>query len=199
MSWLWATADRSGLVVPAGAISDGYVAFLNGGTEAELWGRTYRAGPDAERSAATEFLATAYASVSAADPAPGAAVAVLGEGLLAHLIRGLLPDLSPGERDVVIDTTGSPDCIRRAVATLARLGHLVLAAPPRTADIDLATYQDLHVRALTVTGVGWVSDPSDAVMGDGAVNAALERLVRGSPGRPAQAGAWYAVHGGEPA
>ncbi len=199
MSWLWATADRSRPVVLAGTIAEGCVAFVNGGAEAELWGRTYRAGPGVERTVAAEFVATAYASVAAADPASGRAVTVIGEGLLAHLIRDLLPGGTFSEPDVVIDTTGSPDRIRQAVATLALLGHLVLAAPPRTADIDLATYRDLHLRALTVTGVGWVSVPPDAVVADVAVDAALARLVRAVPWRPAQDGAWYAVHGGEPA
>ncbi len=199
MSWLWATADRAGPIVLAATVDEGCVAFVNGGVETELWGRTYRVGPGADRSAAAEFIATAYVSIAAADPAGDRTIAVIGEGLLAHLVKGLLPNRTITEPDIMIDTTGSPNRIRQAIATLPRLGHLVLAAPPRTADIDLATYRDLHVRALTVTGVAWVAGPAIGVIADDAVDAALQRLVCVAPGCPVQNAAWYALRCGEPA
>jgi hypothetical protein len=199
MSWLWVIANRSGPIVLDAAVDEGYVAFVNGGAETELWGRTYVAGPGADRSAAAEFVATAHASIDAADPTGDRAITVIGDGLLAHLVHGLLPGGTSTEPDTVIDTTGSPDRIRRAVAMLPRLGHLVLAAPPRTADIDLATYRDLHVRGLTVTGVGWVSDPANGVVAPVAVDAALQLLACAVPGRKTQDAAWYALRSGEPA
>jgi threonine dehydrogenase-like Zn-dependent dehydrogenase len=201
MSWLWATATEgcSASVALHAPVDEGCVAFVNGGTETELWGRTYRAGPDVDRLAAAEYLAMAHASVAAADPSDSSTITVIGQGLLAHLINDLLPKGAPTDPNIVIDTTGSPDHIKQAIATLPRLGHLVLAAPPRTADIDLATYRDLHVRALTVTGVGWTSGPTDEVVTDAAIDAALERVVRFVAGHPTQAGAWYLVQGRKPA
>lgn len=174
-----------------------HVAFVNGGT-GTMWGFVSPADDDADRLAASAFVAIAQAS--AATVPAGTPVTVMGDGLLAYLLRHLLPDaLATGaEPSVIIDTTGSPPAIHEAVATLPRLGHLVLAAPPRDANSYLATYQDLHVRALTVTG----PKPIPARIGadDAAIDEALRLLVRVAPGHTVpEGGVWYAIQSQEPA
>jgi hypothetical protein len=200
MSWLWATAtkDCSESVVLHAPVVEGCIAFVNGGTEAELWGRDYPADPGADRLAAAEFVATARAAVAAAGTVGGRTIVVLGYGLMAELLRNLLPESTPAIPEIMIDTTGLPEHISEATATLPRLGHLILTAPPRTSDVELATYRDLHVRALTVTGVPWMSMPPDGGSSDTAIGAALKRLVHTAPGHSARRDAWYAIHDGRP-
>lgn len=168
MSWLWTSPASVELTVPRG-----HRAYLEGPRVGALWGRVYPAAADADRRAAAEFVATAHAAFAAARTGSHA-VAVTGTGLLATLVGDLLPP--GGERpEVVIDTTGSPEEIRLAVATLPRLGCLVLAGPPSVTELDLATYRDIHVRGLTVIGVPWA--PSTGRPGeDEAIDAALEVL-----------------------
>ena len=179
MGWFWTGDSGVAETLPAGQL-----AFLNGGLEAMLWGRTYPITAAAGRSIAAEFMATAQAAV-AAGRVGDRTVTATGDGLLAQLVRKiLLADWGDGS-EVVIETTGSPDEIRRAVTTLPRLGTLVLAGPPGVAELDLATYRDLHVRALTVVGVPWVSDPPSGLVGFNAIDEALSLLK--------QNGSWYAL------
>lgn len=161
MAWIWAMTDHCGVPVLADPLGPGRVAFVDGGAEPMRWGRSYQAVPGIEQRAAAELVATATASVAAADLRDGRAVQVTGQGLLAYIIRGLLPATGASEvsaeADVVIETTGSPLHIGEATRTLRRLGRLVLAAPPRPDIVDLATYRDIHVRGLTLVGVTWAS------------------------------------------
>lgn len=169
MSWLWTSTSHIGKAVPAD-----HQAFLNGGMEDALWGRTYPATPESARLAAAEFIATAAAAF-AAGRVEGKTVTVTGDGLLAVLIRKLAPGNDDGMPEVIIDTTGSPEEIRHAVTTLPRLGTLVLAGPPSIAELDLATYRDLHVRALTIVGNPWATKPARGVS-DNAIDSALAAL-----------------------
>jgi threonine dehydrogenase-like Zn-dependent dehydrogenase len=194
MAWIWATSGSSALAALASTMELGHIGFINGGGDSELWGRTYEAIPGVEELAAAEFIATAHACVSGLRN--GKTVTVIGDGVLADLIRSALPGGTSIGSDVVIDTTGSPDRIEHAVATLPKLGQLILAAPPGTAQIDLATYRDLHVRALTVTGVPWVSNPHNGTVSSVAIQAAINSLAHATPGHPPQQSAWYAVHNG---
>jgi hypothetical protein len=38
---------------------------------------------------------------------------------------------------------------------MPRLGRLILAAPPSSAEVTLATYKDIHLRGLSLIGVPW--------------------------------------------
>ncbi|MDG4793694.1 hypothetical protein [Micromonospora sp. WMMD1082] len=183
MSWLWTSTLHVGDAVPAG-----HRAFLNGSREGALWGRIYAATPESGRLAAAEFIATAEAAV-AAGRVGGKTVMVTGDGLLAVLIRKLIPGNGEDPPEVIIDTTGSTEEIRHAVTTLPRLGTLVLAGPPSVAELDLATYRDLHVRALTLVGAPWATKPARGVSNEaiGSVLAALrpDGLWCTLPGEPA--------------
>ena len=54
MSWLWATADHSADIVLHADIPTASVAFVNGGLERELWGRTYILEAGVDRLAVAE-------------------------------------------------------------------------------------------------------------------------------------------------
>jgi hypothetical protein len=153
MTWVWATAEHGERVVLDIRVPSGHVAYVHGGTEAHLWGRLYPWSADTAHSAAAEFIGTA--SACAAEASAGRTCRVVGEGLLAELIRSLLPQAPDRAPDTIVDTTGIPERILSAVHDLPRLGRLVLAAPPFTRDVDLDTYADLHVRGLSVVGIAW--------------------------------------------
>lgn len=201
MGWLWATASRSGPAVTVRLDLAGAAAgFVNGGTEPELWGRGYPAGPDLDRLAAGEFVATARAAAAAVRQAGSPNVEVLGDGLLGQLVRAELPAGSSAPPEIVVDTTGSPARIQAAVSSLPRLGQLILAAPVRPASIALASYADLHVRGLTLLGIGWARPPASvASPGAGsadrsAVEAALGSIRRARSGVPSPASPLYAIY-----
>ena len=196
MSWLWTVADQSDHVVLNASVPRGSVAFVEGGFEPELWGRTYTCQPAVERLAMAEFLATAHASAAAA--AGGRSVTVIGEGLLAQLIRGVSAGDPPHGPDVIIDTTGSPALIRRAVCAAPRLGRLILAAPPRFAEIDLATYRDIHVRGLSIVGIAWRSGPAHSADPGVSMDAILASITPTLPGRQAPRSPLYILHSQEP-
>jgi threonine dehydrogenase-like Zn-dependent dehydrogenase len=84
------------------------------------------------------------------------AVAVAGEGTLARDLRERLrPRLAdPGAgASVVIETTGEPEQIARALTSVEDLGVIVLAGPPPAEPVALDLYGDLHVRGLRMIGV----------------------------------------------
>jgi hypothetical protein len=195
--WVWVTSGKEHSAMPDAPLPAGCMAFVNGGTEDSLWGLVRLAGNGADWRAAAEFVAMARATAAAA-PDSGS-VAVIGDGLLAYLLKRMLPVAAAeaqAEARIVIDTTGLPASIKKAVARLPRRGHLVLAAPPRDTEVDLATYRDLHVRGLTLAGVGWVSAPAAVSKDDAAIAEALQLLVRIPLGQPtADGGVWYAVSG----
>jgi hypothetical protein len=196
-SWVWVTPGNGHSAMHDAPLPTGCMAFVNGGTEDSLWGLIRPAGNGADRRAAAEFVAMARATAAAA-PDTGS-VAVIGDGLLAYLLKRMLPvgaAEAQAEARIVIDTTGSSANMKKAVARLPRRGHLVLAAPPRDTEVDLATYRYLHVRGLTLTGVGWVSAPAAVNKDDAAITEALQLLVRIPVGQPmADGGVWYAVSG----
>jgi hypothetical protein len=197
MEWLWASIERAERPMLRVSVPEGHVAFFNGGTEHQLWGRLYGDRPAIERQAATELVATAHAAVAAALATKSNAVAVLGDGMLAQVVRDLLPDYLRGQTaapDLVVDTTGAVDSIRMAVAGLPRLGYLILAAPPQVADIELATYQHIHVRALTVAGVAWRFRQGAALCDRPAVESVLARLASLPTTFDSLGDAWYAAY-----
>ena len=198
-SWIWAVRGHAEPITLHNPLPADHMAFINGGTGTNLWGLVHSADDGADRLAAGAFVAIAQAGAAAA-PA-GRPIAITGDGLLAYLLGHLLSEHAPAtgaEPSVIIDTTGSPPTIQKALATLPRLGHLVLAAPPRDVNCNLATYQDLHVRALTVTGVGPTPATARTAADDAAIDEALRLLVRVAPGHTVtDGGVWYAIPGQE--
>ena len=173
LMWWWPTD-----AVPAGA-----AAVVDG----EAWGRIYPDDGNLLRRAAADFLSTARAvGAVVGDPGP---IEVLGTGMLATLVRERMGPAVAGAATTMVDTTGEAERIRSAVAELPRFGRLVLAAPPRTAQIPLATYRDVHVRALTLVGVVWATAPQSSV--DGQVDELLRRMpLATDPGE-----GWYLRRG----
>lgn len=84
------------------------------------------------------------------------AVAVAGEGTLARdlkeRLRSRLADPGAGA-SMVIETTGEPEQIARALKSVENLGVIVLAGPPPAEPVALDLYGDLHVRGLRMIGL----------------------------------------------
>jgi hypothetical protein len=214
MPWLWASADHANMTTLRVDVPAETVAFINGGSENRLWGRVYPAKPGAEQRAATEFAATALAAAAIAvgGSASGRQVAVFGDGMLAHLIRTSLPAevlaaaavfTTPRAADHmydIVDTTGSASVLGDAVRTLPRLGRLVLAAPPCSAEITLATYGDIHVRGLSLVGVPWTVGLSGSAAASPRLPWLIEEVLTGIgrawPSQPTPRNLLYALGGG---
>ena len=93
MAWFWITAEQMRTTAPAADLLADSTVLVNGGSETVLWGRAYRTGPGVIRQAAGEFAATALAAARVAlspGSAAGHQIRVLGDGMLAHLIRAAL-------------------------------------------------------------------------------------------------------------
>lgn len=213
MPRIWITAEQMRTTAPTVDLPAGSTAFINGGSETLLWGHVYQAGPEARRQAADEFAATAIAAARIAAPpgsAPGHRVAVLGDGMLAHLIRAALaaeslsavpvaaPAAAAGRERVIIDSTGSVSVLSEIIRTLPRLGRLVLAAPPCSPEITLATYRDIHVRGLALIGVPWAGGALASVSGGVSpelIEAVLAEAARARPGEPTAGRPLYVLYG----
>lgn len=175
--WWWPTDD----------VPTGQVVVVNGAEPADAWGRCYPAEGDVVRRAAAEFLATARAVRTVVGDARQ--VEVLGGGMLATLVREQVGPAATGAVVTAVDTTGDAGPIQSAVAALPRLGRLVLAAPPRAAEIPLATYRDIHVRALSIVGLPWVT------VLDLDAEEEIDRLLRAQPLAIEPGDGWYLLHG----
>ena len=122
--------------------------------------------------AAAMMLIGQAARIAQALPTEADVVRIVGEGILAQLVREALklPRSATAQRPkAIVDTTGRA-CVRQmALQDLSERGTLVLAAPPQGGDWEFDTYPDLHGRGLTVVGVPL--DPSEPLSegGDGAV------------------------------
>ena len=99
---------------------------------------------------------TAILEAVAHSPRP---IEVTGEGPVADRLRATLGiagrdgDQRPG---TIVETTGSVEAVRDALARVANLGTVVLAGPyPTTGALDL--HDDLHVRGITVVGLAPLS------------------------------------------
>jgi threonine dehydrogenase-like Zn-dependent dehydrogenase len=166
----------------------GTVGFVDGGAEKTLWGRVYRSTPDVERRAAAELGALATAAAAAA--APGSAVTIVGEGMLARLVHAALLNIEGSGPAVVIDTSGIPGQIQAAVEQLPRCGLLVLAAPPKTEEVGLATYADIHRRGLSIMGIPWPCMPS-GVDDDPRAEEILRQAIPAVPSTPVRRSSLY--------
>lgn len=90
-------------------------------------------------------------SLVATARAAGSPVAVLGDGPDADALRIEFP-ASADPPTTVVETSGTVEGIREAMASVADLGTVVLAGPPIDPDPTLDLYGDLHVRGLTIIG-----------------------------------------------
>jgi hypothetical protein len=84
-------------------------------------------------------------------------VQVVGAGSLARLVRKRLGERAwtDGARPaVVVDTTGSPENIVDALRRLDDGGTLVLTHGLGARPVPLDLYSDVHLRCLTIVGVG---------------------------------------------
>ncbi|MEU9114351.1 hypothetical protein AB0D04_21825 [Streptomyces sp. NPDC048483] len=131
------------------------VWFADDPSADETWAYGYPA-PDADERAARAWAATAHAAVEAAGQAD---VQVVGEGVLARLVRLALPDHagtgSTPQPGVVIETTGTTAGIRSALAALSPSGRVLLAARPLSTMTPLPTYHGIHLPGSRVLPIPW--------------------------------------------
>jgi predicted dehydrogenase len=154
-----------------------------------LWARAYPRSPGVDRAAAREFVASARRAVAIVEGVSDGQVEVIGEGLLARLVERLLPAApGPGSPLAVIEATGSPANVRRAISSVQPLGTVVLAAPLDARVVQIAGYAEVHLRGLTVVGLPWATDPAQPPAE--LVDWALACLARAGEGVPAPA-PWY--------
>lgn len=151
----------------------------------------------AEQAAAGADALSLLASkaVAAADGQP---VAVTGSGLVAsearHLLReqGRLVGEGGTPAAAVVETTGDPSELARAIENVETMGTVVLAGEPLARTYDLDLYPDVHVRGLTLVGIPRVESASGAEhardglqelrTGEALDDAALWYCVTRSPG-----------------
>lgn len=159
------------------------------------------ADPDA--AAALILLALAHEAASAVEGLPQGSVEVVGSGLIARRVRALVGGVTGAtvERPrALVEVTGDPEATVNATRRVADLGTVVLAGEALGRRTEMNLYADVHLRGLTLTGVG--PPLADAVVPSppGEVDDVLlewcrESLVHVSPDSPVPAGAWYRVGG----
>jgi hypothetical protein len=117
-------------------------------------------GLDSGTAAGLALVDLARTAAAAVDANPRDGVEVEGEGIVARLVRALLPAASAraagksAQVAAVIDTTGDPSRIEAATRRLSDLGTLVLAGEAVGRRLALELYPDVHLRGLRVVGVG---------------------------------------------
>ena len=135
-----------------------------------------RTGPSDASHALEAFTAVAQAVIEAVESAPPGRVAVGGQGIVAELVRRLLPSDrygSDGPLAALVDTTGEAPTVEQGVEQVCDLGVVVLAAGPHGAEPVVDVYRDIHRRGLTI--VGLADPPSLTTTPDGPQ--ALDALV----------------------
>jgi threonine dehydrogenase-like Zn-dependent dehydrogenase len=117
-------------------------------------------GLDPETAAGLALLDVARAAVAALGKSSPGSVEVNGVGIVARLVRALLPASAsatngsgPERPSAVIDATGNQDDIKDATHRLADGGTLVLAGETLGRRLTLEVYPDIHVRGLKLVGV----------------------------------------------
>jgi hypothetical protein len=164
------------------------VCFIEGTSGTASWARRYPAD-GADAAATGEWAATAATAAAAARGEPAA---VIGEGVLAALIRLALP--ADGRLDaaprVVIETTGTAAGLAEALRRVERRGRVMLATRPLHAATALRTYHDLHRPGVSLLSVPWAC--CGARPAPGHLRAwALARLAAAESGRPARFALWH--------
>lgn len=156
-----------------------------------LWGRAYASTTAVEELAATEFAATAVAAMDTLADVPHGAIEVVGDGILAALVRHILPDRTLVGPTAIVETSGSPVAVRDALRRSDPLGTVLLAAPPTHSSVELPTYTDLHVRGAVVVGVPWHGNPTDHQTSPELVAMALDQLAYVTLGTGLPRAPWY--------
>ena len=136
--------------------------FVNGATDVldDVWARAWPTALVSSRDAATELATIAEAAVRFARQTCSERVAVIGGGVLAHLVRRAAgPTRADGAPDMIVDTTGLAERIAAATRRVASLGTVLAAAPCASEEVTLSTYGDLHFRGVTLAGLRWDSVP----------------------------------------
>ncbi len=154
-----------------------------------------RAGPvralrvDSERAAALigELAARAAHAVADIDPR---AVRVIGQGLLAHLVRAGLRAANGAEPEqpaAIVEMSGDPDAVAPAAASLRPGGRLVLAGEyPHPVEIDL--YKTVHRNGLEVVGI---PEPGDTAEPEVSMPVPVPDAVTVAPGALLPPALWY--------
>jgi threonine dehydrogenase-like Zn-dependent dehydrogenase len=150
---------------------------------------------DLDEAAFAALMSVAREAAAAAQPG---LVEVVGNGIVARLVRALV-GVAPAEQPgAIVDTTGDPAAIASALGRVADLGTVVLAGESLGRQADLDLYRTVHVRGLTLVGIA-----PPAAGGSGQADAALLAECRGALGRgrlgePVAVGAaWYRISGAE--
>jgi hypothetical protein len=136
--------------------------FINGATKAldNVWARAWPTDSASSREAAIEFATIAEAAIRFARRTRSERVAVIGDGVLAHLVRQAAGAAGgDGVPDMIVDTTGVAEQIAAATRRVPPLGTVLAAAPCGTEQVMLRTYSDLHVRGVTLAGLRWNGVP----------------------------------------
>jgi hypothetical protein len=183
------------VVVPE--LADGVPALLvearsarwSRGPEVEL-----PAGMAADRAAQLAFGSVARDAVRAVDAS--GRTEVIGKGVVAAMVRRLVPRASGGGSDrdgpprTIVDTTGDPAVLEPATRRLADLGTLVLAGEPLGRRLSLDLYPDVHRRGLRLVGVAPpLADPM--VLADARNGVFAEPPVPVASGSPLSPATWY--------
>ncbi|MES9509793.1 hypothetical protein ABWJ92_25800 [Streptomyces sp. NPDC000609] len=176
-------APDGGHLPPAGA-EPHTVWFVDDSAAEETWAVGYP-DPDAVRRAARAWAATTIAvSDAARAAAEGASVRVLGDGVLARLVRLALADeaqYSGREAPAVaVETTGTESGILDALAAARPGGCVLLGVRPLHFATALPTYRAVHHPGLRVRPVRWAQSADDVP--EPLVVSALAQLARTSPG-----------------
>jgi hypothetical protein len=151
------TARNGAWLLPS-SLPPSMTLFVNGATKAldNVWARAWPTGSASSRNAATEFATIAEAAVRFARRTRSERVAVIGDGVLAHLVRRAAgPARADGVPDIIVDTTGVAEQIAAATRQVPSLGTVLAAAPCASKQVMLRTYGDLHVRGVTLRGLRW--------------------------------------------
>lgn len=161
------------------------------------------AGLAPDRAAELAFAAVAGEAVRALDGTPAESVEVIGEGIVAAVVRRLLPGSrregagNGGAPQAIVDTTGDPARIVASTRRLGDLGTLVLAGERLGRPLRIDLYPDVHRRGLRLVGVAPpLADPQVfAGVTEADFNEPPARLAAGDPIPPA---AWYRLSSGPP-
>jgi hypothetical protein len=197
---MFAYVDRDWLPAVSGEVPS--LTVSADGTLA--WGEVAQAGPgaaDPDTVAASVLLSVARDAANAVADLPPGSVEVIGDGLIAHLVRALVGEDASGKAEspmAIVDTTGDPASIVDATRRVGDLGTVVLVGETVGREVELNLYADVHMRGLTLQGISPPLEHGRQLSGrsdDDALHARCQVLlgrVRSGTVVPAGA-AWYAV------
>lgn len=100
----------------------------------------------------SDAVVQAVADAVAGLPRP---LEVLGSGELADRLRQRLGATSESQPPAtIVEASGTAEGLREAFERVATLGTVVLAGPEPQGPVALDLHDDLHVRGLTLVGLG---------------------------------------------